>query len=167
MKTRIAMIALGLCAAATASFAQQVAGDREIQVQGSLSLKTSGEGSNSGNVTVTRGQFLTDLQEVGVSINPGLSGSKDYNATLGAFYRYNFSTSQIVPYVGASVGFTYIHAAGRNFTSGTLTPEVGVRYFVDRRTAFNVSAANNYSTKEKEFDKHITIQFGFSHFWSK
>jgi hypothetical protein len=143
---------------------QQNTGDTELQLQGSLSVSGSGDQDTSGTVTVVLGHFFTDLQEVGAGVTGTFITGK-FVGSVAPFYRYNFSTGKIVPYLGVNAGTTFGKIAGG--TSTLASVEGGVRFFVDRKTAFTVETSKTYFFKAKEFDKGLTIQFGFSHLWGK
>lgn len=168
MRRKIAGTGLICLALATAAVAQQGTGDTEFQAQGTLSLATSGQASSTGGASVLLGRFFTDFQEAGGMLTTTIYGQNKLSGSAGVFYRYNFSTGQIVPYVGAagSESFNSDKAAGSS-TGLLLNFEGGFRYFVDRRTAFSVEAMEGYSTKNKEFGKQLTVLFGFSRLWGK
>jgi hypothetical protein len=148
--------------------AQQGAGDTELQLQGSLSLATSGAKDSAGGANALVGRFFTDRQEAGVSLAASIFQGNKLVGLAGVFYRYNFSSGQIVPYVGASAADSFGSTGNVGSSTGLLlTFEGGFRYFIDRRTAFSVEASEGYSTKDKEFGKQLTVLFGFSHLWGK
>ncbi len=172
MRSKVVGIALlGLTLGLTqaiAALAQQGSGDTELQAQGTLSLATSSQKNSSGGVDVVFGRFLTDAQEVGPMLMTTISGQNKLSGSAGAFYRYNFSTGQVVPYVGLAASGSFSSDKTTGSTTGLmLNFEGGFRYFVDRRTAFSVEASEPYSTKDKAFGKQLNVLFGFSRLWGK
>jgi len=144
---------------------QQGTGDTELQLQGNLFLGGSGQ-EDSGSVAVQVGRFFTEYQEIGLGVIGTIQGDSKFAGSGGPYYRYNFSAGKTVPYLGASAGTTFSNFRGAG-TSTVATAEGGVRFFLDRKTAFTVGATKTYFFKQKEFDKGLNIQFGFSHLWGK
>ena len=141
--------------------AQQQSGDSQLQLQGSLRLGAPGKGQDSGSVFVSYGRFFTDRQEAGVSATGYIAGD-DLAGFGGPFYRYNFSSGKRVPYVGAAAGATF-----GDFGAGStvLTFEAGIRFFINRNSAFSTGAITTYSIDESEFDDGLNVVFGFSYLW--
>ncbi len=159
----LAVVGVVLAAVAAPCQAQQQRGDNEIQLQGALSLATSGsQNADAGAVDVRYGRFFTDYQQVGVEVTGTITGGPALFGSIGPFYRYNFSKDKLVPYVGGGVTVLFGTQGG---SGGVLDVEGGVRYFLDRRTAFTASATTGYSFNSHSFDKSITMLFGFSHLW--
>ncbi|HSS49999.1 MAG TPA: hypothetical protein VLX28_13770 [Thermoanaerobaculia bacterium] len=164
MRTYFALIMAGLICLAGPVLGQQGTGDTELQFQGSLTV--GGSGDDNGTVNVQLGRFFTDYQEIGITGIGSFQSDGKFGGFGGPYYRYNFSTGNVVPYLGVSAGSTF----GTFSSAGTTTiasGEGGARFFLDRKTAFTVSATKLYFFKQKEFDKGLTIQFGFSHLWGK
>jgi hypothetical protein len=158
-----AVVGAVLVAVAAPCQAQQQRGDNEFQLQGSLSLATSGsQTADSGAVDVRYGRFLTDYQQVGVEVTGTITGGPSLFGSVGPFYRYNFSKDKLVPYVGGGVTVLFGTQGGNG---GELNVEGGVRYFYDRHTAFTVSATTGYTFNNHTFGKTIAMLFGFSHLW--
>lgn len=136
-----------------------------MQLQGSLNV--GGDFGDSGSVSALLGRFFTDYQEFGLNVTGSYATGGGFFGSGGPYYRYNFSTGTVVPYLGISVESTFGDAFGGIGTTTLFTGEGGVRYFVDRHTAFTVSAVKSYLVKSKEFDKSVVFTFGFSHLWGK
>jgi len=166
MRITLALVMATLLCAAAPVLSQQGSGDTELQLQGSLSVGGSGDQKDSGSVAVQLGRFFTDYQEVGLNAFGVFQSDGKFGGFGGPYYRYNFSTGKVVPYLGASAGTTFGKFGGGG-TSTIAGGEAGVRFFLDRKTAFTVGATKTYFFKTKEFDKGLTIQFGFSHLWGK
>jgi hypothetical protein len=164
----IALAVAGLLSAAVPGHAQQVKGDDEVQAGGSLSLSTSSDQKNdAGSANLSIGRFITDFQQVGVGTTVSITGNHKISGYGGVFYRYNFSKDRLVPYVGVSLNAS-LGGAGSKFGSGALASgEGGIRYFLDRATAFTVSVGDYYSFDSREFGKQLAVQFGFSHLWHR
>jgi hypothetical protein len=166
MRTYVGLALAALFALAGPVLGQQGSGDTELQLQGSLSVGGSGDQKDSGSVAVQLGRFFTDYQEIGLTGFGSFQSDGKFGGFGGPYYRYNFSAGNVVPYLGVSVGSTF----GSFSSDGTTTiasGEGGARFFLDRKTAFTVAATKTYFFKQKEFDKGLTIQFGFSHLWGK
>jgi hypothetical protein len=166
MRTYVVLALAALFALAGPILGQQGSGDTELQLQGSLSVGASGDQKDHGTVNAQIGRFFTEYQEIGLGVIGSFQSDGKFGGSASPYYRYNFSTGKVVPYLGVSAGTTF----GTNSSGGTSTiasGEGGARFFVDRKTAFTVSATKMYFFKQKEFDKGLTIQFGFSHLWGK
>jgi hypothetical protein len=168
MRTYLGLAMAALLGLAAPVLGQQGTGDTELQLQGSLSVGGGSGSQDMGTVAVVLGRFFTDRQEIGVDISASFSPNGKFGGSGGPSYRYNFLTGKVVPYVGASAGTTFGNFSGfGSSTSTLLSAEGGARFFVDRKTAFTVEAKKIYFFKTKEFDKGLTVQFGFSHLWGK
>ena len=156
-------LVLGLLLASMAS-AQPQKGDTELQLQGTLSLDIGDAGNESGSVSVVFGQFLTDRQEVGGSVSVFIFNEGDFGGVGGPFWRYNFSSSDKVPYVGAA-----LYTGFGDFTTGDLilNLEAGVRFFLQRNMAFSVAGSTLYDLDESELSDTLQVLFGFSYFWER
>jgi hypothetical protein len=165
---RFVWIGVGLAAMLAVSQpgqAQQGRGDNEVQAQGTVWLATSSSQDSSGSVDVKLGRFFTDRQQAGLEVLGFIAGKHSVFGYGGPFYRYNFSTGKAVPYVGVSAAALF--GSSGNGKGARVAGEVGVRYFLDRRTAFTVAASTGYSFDESSFDKRLSVLFGFSHLWGK
>ena len=165
MKRYFGLALLLLVGLTTPVFAQQGRGDTDLQLQGNLLV--GGDQKDSGSVSALLGRFFTDYQEVGLDVTGNFDTGGDFGGFGGPYYRYNFSTGKVVPYLGIAVASTFGNTFGGTDRLTLVNAEGGARFFVDRQTAFTVSASKIYVLKSKEFDKSITIQFGFSHLWGK
>lgn len=154
---------VALLAVAVPGQAQQARGDNELQLQGTLFIATSSTQNDVGTVDVRFGRFVTDFQQVGIEATVSLIDHNKVAGLGGPFYRYNFSKDKVVPYLGASaaVGF----GSGFAGKGGSISVDGGVRVFLDRRTAFTVSATTGYSFDQHEFGKNVQFLAGFSHLW--
>lgn len=157
----VVLTALFLVLLAAPAIAQQQAGDSEFQLQGSLTLVTSGDAESSGGANLIYGRFFTERQEAGLQLSGRFEEDGDLGGLVGPFYRYNFSTGNVVPYAGTAAGATFGDAGD----SVALALEGGVRMFLNRNTAFSVGANTVYSVDEQEFRDAIDIVFGFSYLW--
>jgi hypothetical protein len=145
----------------------QSTGVTELQLQGTLLLALDDDkANNAGLAQGSYGWFFTERQEVGGSAtvivfdDPG--GDLDFAGSAGPFYRFNFQSGEIMPYVGAALAATF-----GDFTQGDvqLQLEGGARFFVDRSTAFTVAGTLNYDVDANDFSDVLNVFFGFSHFW--
>jgi hypothetical protein len=161
MRTQVLLLWMILCALALSAPAQQSQGDSELQLQGSLQLGDD----EAGSVSLAYGRFFTERQELGVNVLGFVFGDGNVAGRGGPFYRYNFSTEEIVPYVGGAIqaGFS-----DSDFGDGALLMfEGGARFFLDRTTAFSVGAQTFYSIDDQDFSDTLTIVFGFSRLWGR
>lgn len=157
------LVAVMLVASIPAT-AQQTAGDSELQLQGSLSLGIGSDGSDNGSVFLNYGRFFTDRQEAGALVFASFDSDGDFSGFGGPFYRYNLSTGKTVPYVGASAAIPF-----GDYSEGDilLTPEGGVRWFLERNLAFSLAANLPYDVNESEFHDQLQVLFGFSYLWGQ
>lgn len=163
MNQRLLGLLIVALATALPAAAQQQEGDSELQLQGSLNLATSSDFEHSGSVHVTYGRFFTDRQEWGLTVSGGFQQDGDVAGFGGPFYRYNFSTGDVVPFVGGALGAAFGEGA---FGDGAqLQAEGGVRFFLDRSKAFTVAGQTYYSVDNSEFGDTFDVLFGFSVFW--
>lgn len=156
------IVFLLVCALTSPVLAQQEAGDTELQLQGTISISNTDGGTDSGGVSATYGRFLTLRQEVGGNITGFLDEEGDFGGTVGPFYRFNFSNENIVPYVGAAATTTFGDFGGDD--NLLLNLEGGVRFFLDRKTAFTIQGLT-YQSDNQDFGDHLFIILGFSHLW--
>jgi hypothetical protein len=142
--------------------AQQQAGDTELQLQGSLNLVLSGDGTESGSILGNYGRFLNDTFEVGGTVGAFFNADGDLSGIAGPFVRYNFSTGTTLPYVGSALVGSW-----GDFSSGDflLTGEAGVRWFLQRNVAFTVAATTHYDIDASDHSDFLQVQFGFSYLW--
>ena len=157
------IVFLLVCALTSPVLAQQEAGDSEIQLQGTISISNIKGVSDSGGVSATYGRFLTLRQEVGGNVTAFLTGDGDVGGTVGPFYRFNFSSSKVVPYVGGAATTTY-----GDFGDGSVQWQLegGVRFFLDRKTAFSIQGVT-YQAENVDFGDQLLIILGFSHLWGR
>lgn len=110
---------------------------------GSSEITLSGTGSNNNDfdsgsfgITGSYGYFFTNALELSVRQSFNWSGAEDaddnWNATTRIAADYHFNTSgRFRPFIGANVGYIY----GDNVNeTGTIGPEVGIKYFVNDTT---------------------------------
>lgn len=158
------IVFLFVCALTSPVLAQQEAGDTELQIQGTISISNTKGGSDSGGVSATYGRFLTLRQEVGGNVTAFLTGDGDVGGTVGPFYRFNFSNGKVVPYVGGAATTTYGDFGGDD--NLLLQLEGGVRFFLDRKTAFSIQGVT-YQSDNVDFGDQLFIILGFSHLWGR
>ena len=155
----------GMLVISNPGYAQQGRGDNEIQVQGTLSIGTSSNQSDFGAVEGKYGRFVTANQQVGVEVTAFLLDQHKLAGYGGPFYRYNFSTGKVVPYLGVAAAASFgSFGTGKG---GRLDFEGGFRYFLDRRTAFTAAATTAYTFDDHSFGKDLEFLFGFSHLWGR
>jgi outer membrane protein W len=120
------------------AYAAQDQGSSEIEGTGGF---THAEGTNSGvlNANVSYGYFFTPNIEVGVrqtlTYNFNNSQTDDtWQASTVPFVNYQFrglsAEDRFQPFVGAFIGATY----NDKDTTGTIGPQLGVKYFVNDST---------------------------------
>lgn len=154
MKPYILILALALLAATPAQ-AQQQQGDIEAQFAGSIfsTVGTDAATFTAGIVQAKLGYFLTDRLEVGGYPSLTIStvsvfGIPQTDATfgLGAFIVYSFlaNDATTVPYLGAQYLQLDVSAESR----GNAGINGGVKFFLNRRTAFDVSGNYLFSLDE-------------------
>jgi hypothetical protein len=159
------VVLAGVLAISNPAYAQQGRGDNEVQLQASLTIGTSSSQNNSGSVNAGYGYFFTDLQQIGADVTVSIFNQNKLAGYGGPFYRYNFSTGKVVPYLGLSAAAAF--GSQGNGKGALVNGEAGVRYFLDRRTALTASATTAYSFDQKAFTKNIVVLVGFSHLWKR
>jgi hypothetical protein len=153
---------LVLVSLATPAVAQQEEGDTELQLQGSVSIGT-GDLDTRGSVEVVWGRFFSERQEAGLTASGFFDDDGELVGLGGPFYRYNFSSGETVPYVGAAAAASF---GSSDFGDGALlTLEAGSRFFLNRNMAFTVEGNMHYSVDDSEFLDFIGVLFGFSYVW--
>jgi hypothetical protein len=163
MNQRLVGLLIVALATALPAAAQQQKGDSELQLQGSLKLATSSDFEHSGGVNVNYGRFFTDRQEWGVTVSGAFLPDGDVAGFGGPFYRYNFSSGDVVPFVGGALGASF--GEGAIGDGVQLAAEGGVRFFLDRSKAFTVTGQTYYSVDNSELADTFDVLFGFSVFW--
>jgi hypothetical protein len=113
-------------------------GANEVQVSGGL---FHAQGSDAGNLNIdlSYGYSLTPGWQVGFrqALNSVFveDGSDQWSATTTPFINYHIRvTDIIVPYLGAFIGAVW---NDRDIT-GTLGPQVGIKFFVHQQTFLNL-----------------------------
>jgi hypothetical protein len=142
-------------------------GDSELMIQGATSISLDDvEGGNTGSILASWGWFFTENQQVGAKtilvIRDDAKGDLDLGGAGGPFYRYNFLTGEIAPFVGAS-----LLASFGDYRSGDVSLEIegGVRWFLSRNLAFSVAGSIDYDVDEHELDDRLGVVIGLSYFW--
>jgi hypothetical protein len=165
MRKRIGWILAGVLTVSVPALAQQEEGDKELQIQGTLTLATSGDTEHSGSVFVNFGKFFTLRQEAGLTLIGTFQEDGDLAGFGGPFYRFNFSAGRTAPFVGASAAAAF---GTSGFGEGVLIGlEGGVRHYLSRRAAFSVAGQSGYSVDDQEFSDSLNVVFGFSILWGK
>jgi hypothetical protein len=149
-----------LLLAAVPMAGQQEKGDSELQVQGALLISTASDVDDSGFASFLWGSFLTDTNELGLNATASFTGDGDIQGLAGPFYRINFGSGTTVPYFGLAALASFGESSGDVFASA----ELGVRWFLDRNSAFSVSVQQNYDFDQSELSDFLPVVFGFSHF---
>jgi len=178
-----------VCMAVPAFAASKIgAGTSELNVFGNLGSsenKMNGQKVStdvSTNVSVGYGYFVTDLIQVGVSLQEFLTETKPEGGSTsksgvtyvqldGKFHFYSKGAT-VVPYVGASVGqatMTSSSGGSSSNASGTMvTGRAGVKMFVSENTSVNLELnIAQYETKVSGSDfkmktNTVTGQVGLS-----
>lgn len=114
--------------------------------------------SFSASLTPLAGYFVANNLEVGTGVPLSVNTSKYVNPNgdaknsgtsigLSPYVRYYFGPAKLKPFVGLAYGYSWTSirnrdsgqdTKGKGFTS-TLTPTVGVAYFINRSVALNAS----------------------------
>lgn len=162
--SRIFMLGLALALLSTAALAQTQKGSTELQLQGTLNLSLDSEVDDSGAIFINWGRFVTESNELGLTLAGFFNESGDLAGFGGPFWRYNFGSGKTVPYIGAGA-FTDFG----DFSSGDVIGNVegGVRWYLESNTAFSLSGSMTYDFDTSEFNDFIQVLFGFSYFWEK
>jgi hypothetical protein len=159
--------------------AQIESGDRAISVFGSLSFSggSGGQGSTTSGSLFGSVQYFISRQfalRVNVSEFITTSTSSDpfsgqqTNNTLtstevggGLEYDFQFAENRTVPYLAFDVATS---ASGSGPSTALLSPSAGIRFFMNRNTAFNVAGVYQESTTAGA-PATVLLQFGLSVFF--
>ena len=132
IRTSFALAAVGALALAAAPAAAQFEEeDFELRLDGFAQTDVNLDSTNIA-VSGSLGYFFTDQFEAGVRQTLSYSdvGASNTNGGTAVFANYHFgdSTSQLQPFIGASIGYNYGDSITDTFFAG---PEGGVKYFFD------------------------------------
>jgi len=165
MKKLILLIVL-ISLSSTLLFAQQQKGDSEIQISG---FATVIDGDAMGSVFLKFGKYFTDNFQFGITPSVDIDTfGRSTNTTFGAgaFLTYSFlaSDAKTVPYFGASYRKTDLE--NWDFEYGSVGGQLGLKYFVTDRTAFDIAGNYLVSIPAEDFiDSQglVFVSFGFSY----
>jgi hypothetical protein len=152
------VVVIALVSALPAS-AQQEKGDVELQFTGAILSKVGSNSTTSGFIQAKTGYYFTDRLELGAF--PSLtfeSGTTTFG--LGAFATYSFlaANATMVPYLGGQYYKSDLSLAEDRGWAGF---NGGVKFFFNRKTAFDVSG--NYLFTLNEIGSNIILlQVGLS-----
>jgi hypothetical protein len=149
----LARLGLAVCFlfGASAAFAQQEAGDKEVGLSGLAFFTHTSSPTGSLNLEGSIGKFYTANQYVGVTIGPSLQfggGSTTGSLFYGGEYRHlsGSKNSKLWPFLGVQGGgdtnITKTTGGGSSTTSNTtgfVAPEFGLKFYASQRTSFEVS----------------------------
>lgn len=115
------------------------AGDHEITLSGTGSNNNDFDSGNFG-VSGSYGYYFTPALEVSLRQSLNWSGAEDsddsWNAATRVAVDYHFNTTgRFRPFIGANIGYIYGDSVNE---TGTIGPEVGLKYFVNDTTFFLV-----------------------------
>lgn len=152
------------------SFAQQEAGDNEIQLSGTVTTFSfdTFDGSSRVTTVITNaklGRYFTRSLQVGgtLGLNATFQSNRDaqYGGRMGGFFNYSFLSGDAttVPYVGGQ--YSKRLDTGFDQSKGNAGVNVGVKFFINRYTAFDVGG--NYLFPLEEAGSGIWLfNFGIS-----
>ena len=158
--------ALALFALALPGFAQQEAGDKEVNAAGTIAIPHSSPSDTFALFNLRLGYYPNGNNLVGVDTTTFLH--KDAKAVLlSGFYRYLISTAnpKVFPFLGFSAG-TIIVSTGDTDSRFSARGEFGIRYFVSQKVAFDTAYNLIYVREAGAGFKDSTasvITFGFSY----
>lgn len=166
-----AVLVLSLSSSAHAQFSAR---SWELQLQGSLTLDNSDQGTSFGSIILRPGWFITDHHEIGLTITGTLIDDK-LTGDVGPFYTYNFDQREAAPFtpylltgLTTSLGGSEDPKTPGEFSlpdkGNVVSLGGGMRFPLTAQDTFSISAETEYSIDETEFSDQIRIQFGFSHF---
>jgi outer membrane protein W len=139
----------------------------ELQLIGSGTNDTDFEGG-SFSVTAQLGYFFTDQWEVAVRqglgyADTGADSTWTGSTRVGGYYHFNMDKAQVwVPYVGASIGYSYGDLTDDSWVAG---PEAGIRYYVNSTTFINASVSYDFLLEESFGDGVFNYGLGIGFQW--
>jgi len=186
---RISLITLVLVLAMThVAFAGMETGDKEIQIQGSVSNNTNSETDDSSSTTsiqLTFNYFFTSNISIGgtwwgnSTVNEPENGDEstitnNFLLLRGDFYLGS-ATSKVVPYIGGHVGqSSYSYESDNYETDGSTSAygwHGGLKIFATENTSWNFEINSTTYTPEadpgeEEIDFNTTqFLLGFSYYF--
>ena len=208
MKTLLYSLLL-VAVSVSAATAQTEKGRWTVGVSvGNFNYQNRGDGyaAFTGNLSPSAGYFIASNLVIGTGVPLSLSTSKQGQGYpyvqkstvtgigLSPFVRYYFGKSPLRPYVGLSYSYvrnssqykTQLGDVSNNGYSSTVTPTVGIAYFVNRNVALNAGLNYNIQTNEsgyltftgqtnptpiimsaKSENKSLSLNIGFQLFFGK
>ena len=180
----LVMVLVGLSAA----IAQTEKGSRLAGVQvGNIVIPTSGNSSTIIGLQPTYGWFVSDGLAVGAGIPFFHVSSGGVSATqigIAPFLRYYIGSSQVKPFLGASVGVINSSASGsgsRSSTDAVYSATGGLAFFINKSVSFDLAltytggdtgsvsslVGGGASSLIPNFPNALNINLGFQVFFGK
>jgi hypothetical protein len=174
MNPRLKVIALSLglflLTSAPLGLAQQEKGDKEIAVSGNFDVPNSDPSTANGTVAIRFGDYITRNSIIGVDSLTFVTKDSQLEF-VDVFGRRLIPTKnpKLFPFFGGSGGLSLYHNSGteHNFLA---KGEVGVKYFLSQRFAFEVAYDLQYvRTPGQSFadSSDSVVTFGFSYLFGK
>ena len=163
------LIAL-LLVSGSVAFAQQAAGDFQLQAQGSyFNNSFNGLSVSSGSLFVSASRFFTDNVELGIA--PFFLFGDFSSTNLSIFGNYSFLTqdAKLVPYAGAQLLFTGL-GTDPDFSQTGFGIKAGLRYFVRENINIDVGPSMSFMsapTGASEGSTQFVFNFGLGYILKK
>jgi outer membrane protein len=147
MKTYYLFFAFLLGIGLSSATAQTERGHRLMGVNvGNITIPTSGGSGTIISLQPTYGWFVSDGLAIGAGIpffNVSSNGSRATQIGLTPFLRYYFNTTQVKPFVGASVGVVNTSASSGGSNSASSTDGIysftgGIAFFINQSVSFDL-----------------------------
>jgi hypothetical protein len=168
IRVRILTLSLLMFALATCAVSQQAKGDSELGLNGSFSVPHSSPSDAFGVAQISYGYYFKGHDLLGVDTLAIIN--KDFkDVFLQGRYRHLFSMGnpKVYPFLGAAAGVNVASMTGSSTShNGLGTAEVGVKFFVSQKTAFELAYDFQYinvSGATFSENSQSVITFGFTH----
>ena len=167
---RMSVVTVGLCLVVQPVSAQIEKGDRSLGLQGLFTTKTGGDSSQTlGMVLASLNFFQTRnfAWRVSVIEMAGSSGEDTSSGTLlGGGFEWNFNEqgSTKIPFVAVDGAYFLFP----DFNALMVSPSAGARFFLNRKTSFDVAASyNTFLSGEASGGGLVLVRLGFSYYFGK
>jgi hypothetical protein len=151
---------------AECSLAQQVKGDRELELNGAFTIPHSDPGSATGVATVGYGYYFRKNDLLGMDTLTMINKDSQMVYAQGRIrHLFSMRDPTVYPFVGVMGGGIMMSGSGGS-NSGIGTGEAGVKFFVSQRTAVEISYDLLYvhqSGGSFVDNTTSTINVGFTH----
>jgi len=168
------LLAITVAAAALPAFSQQVKGDSELGLSGSLFFNHSSPHTTNGQADMSYGYYFKKNDQAGFDTVTNISNqgsATDLSVYLQGRYRHLFpikSNPMFYPFAGVKGGLYLDSPAGQASTTKVFvgTGEAGFKQYISKKTALEVAYNFLYMNLANSDFAHETssqVTFGFTY----